>query len=128
MKSILPYLLLALSLSFVKCNAQQSLPFDKTKVVKASELNFAFSDKRGIEANNEMTYVVEQNLRILTAYKNGVQKWKSDVIAQCGEPKVGKAEIRFIKLEGEKINVVFGKHSFADVFVATGKIECLGSD
>jgi hypothetical protein len=127
MKRTLSYLSLLLTLSFTKCEAQHS-PFDKTRIAKTKELNFAFSDKRGIETANGMTFVVEQNMKVLTAYKNGVQQWKTDVIANCGEPAVGKAEIRYIKLEGDKINVVFGKHSFAYVSVLMGKVECLGSD
>jgi hypothetical protein len=115
-------------MSFIECNAQQSSPFNKTQIVKACEVNFAFSDKRGIETDNGMTFLEKQNLKVLTAYKNGVQQWEADVIAKCGEPKVGKTEIRFIKMEGDKIYVVFAKHSFANVLVATGKVECLGSD
>lgn len=128
MKRTFLYLLLGLSLSFIQCNTQQSPSLDKTQIIKASELNFAFSDKRGIEADNGMIYLVEPNMKVLTAYKDGVQRWKADIIAKCGEPMVGKAEIRFIKLNGDKINVVFGKHSYAVVSIATGNVVCSGSD
>jgi hypothetical protein len=122
------YLLTLLIWSLTKCNTQQLSPFDKSKVVKASELNFAFSNMRGLTTDSGMTFLVEQNMKELTAYKTGKLQWKANIIAKCGEPKVGKAEIRFIKIDGNKINVVFGKHSFASVLVANGNVECLGSD
>lgn len=94
-------------MSFFACNAQQSVPFDKTKIDTASELNFAFSDKRGIELANGIIVLVEQNMKVLTACKNGVRKWKANIIAKCGEPYVGEPEIRFIKIDGDKINCCF---------------------
>ena len=121
-------LTVVLSMLFIRCNAQEFPQIDRTKMTKTHEINFAYSDKRGIEASEGTIYLVEQNLKVLTAYRNGIVKWKADIIAKCGELRVGKPEIRFIRLNEDHIFVVFGKHSYADVFISNGKVMCTGSD
>lgn len=122
-----------LILSFVSfvfnvSHSQQALPYDVNKVSKNRELNFAGTDKRGIEVEKGVVYCVEKDLKILTTYEDGKLKWKADIIGICGEPAVGRPEIRYIRLDNDKIYVVFGKHSFAYVYRSDGKIDYLGAD
>jgi len=46
----------------------------------------------------------------------------------CGNPSVGKPEIRHIKFEIDKLLVTYGKHSFAKVDIVSGKTKFLGAD
>ncbi|MEO8405693.1 MAG: hypothetical protein ABI480_13890 [Chitinophagaceae bacterium] len=103
--------------------SQQVSPYDTSKVSKNTELNFAFTYKRGIEAKKGLVYYVENDLRTITAYVNGKVNWKIDIIKVCGPPGVGKPEIRYINLKGNMIIVVFGKHDHANVNTANGEVE-----
>jgi len=124
--SLLIFLLVIASLN--DGYSQQNLPYDTLKISSAQELNFAFTYKRGIETTGGIIYYVEKDLRTLAAYEKGKLKWKTDIIKGCGERVIGIPEIRFIKLENDKIYIVFGKHSFADVHRSDGKLNCLGAD
>jgi len=108
-----------------------SLPngFGQTSVQKNpnSTLNLAVSKQREI-TNDEIIYRVEPDNQTLSAHENKKLKWKTNIIEVCGKPEVGKAEIRIIKLNGEKIQVIFGKHNFAEVQIETGKTKFLGAD
>jgi len=102
--------------------------FDKRQISQKSELNLSFESKfRGI-IKNDVIYYVEKDMQTLSAYYNGKPKWKTNIIAICGKPYIGKPEIRVIKLKTDKMFVVFGKHSFAEVDLSTGKTKYLGSD
>jgi hypothetical protein len=122
------YFIVILCIGITRVFAQQPMRYDVNKVSKAGELNFSKTDKRGIEAANGMIYIVDKNLKVLRAYQNGKIKWESDIITFCGIPAVGKSEIRYLKLDGNKILLTFGKHNNAKVNIADGKVECLGSD
>ena len=108
--------------------AQEIVHYDKNKVSKETELNIAFTGKRGIESKKGIIYYVEEDKKTLTAYSRGEIKWKTNIIATCGEPEVGKPEIRYFKLEKGIIKVIFGKHNFAEIDIRDGKTECAGSD
>ena len=114
--------LLTTSISF----AQKKL-YDEKKVTKKTELNLAFSKFRGIE-NNETVYFIENDNQTLSAYKNGKLKWKTNVIKVCGKPKVGEPKIRYIKINEKVIKVTFGKHSWAEVDAESGKTKFIGAD
>ncbi|HEV7423937.1 MAG TPA: hypothetical protein VGO21_01980 [Candidatus Paceibacterota bacterium] len=122
------FIIVILCTSFIKGFSQQSIPYDTNAISKAKELNFSSTQKRGIETPDGMIYVVGKNLKVLTAYEHGKIKWQSDIIISCGMPSVGKPEIRYLKLDGNKIYLTFGKHDYAKVNTADGKVECLGSD
>jgi hypothetical protein len=122
------FTLVILCLLLVRGFSQQPMPYDLGKISKASELNFSNTDKLGIEAPDGLIYVVDKNLQVLNAYQHGKIKWQSDIIKSCGMPTIGKPEIRYIKLDGIKIMLTFGKHNYANVHIADGKVECLGSD
>jgi hypothetical protein len=107
---------------------QDSITYDKNKVSFATELNFAITDNRGIESKAGIIYYVEKDMQTLTAYENDKIKWRINIILICGKPTVGQPEIRFVKLDNDKLNVTFGKHSFANVAIADGKTIYLGSD
>jgi hypothetical protein len=108
--------------------SQQVSPYDTGKVSKNTELNFAFTYKRGIEAKKGLVYYVENDLRTITSYVNGKVKWKADIIKICGLPGVGKPEIRYINLKRNIILVVFGKHNYANVNIDNGDVEDQGAD
>jgi uncharacterized membrane-anchored protein len=116
--TILTFFLTQLSL------AQQ---YNSKLISKDSELNFTTTEKRGIE-KNKIIYYVEKDLQTVYAYKNDKIIWQTNVISICGEPKVGKPEIRYIKYNKTKLIVVFGKHDFAEIDISNGKTIFLGSD
>lgn len=101
---------------------------DNSKVTTEKELNFAFTEKRGIKADNGIVYFVEKDGQILTAYENKKVKWTVDILKICPKPTRGKPEIRYIKLTTDKIEITFGKHNFASVDILDGKVKCLGAD
>lgn len=74
------------------------------------------------------SYLLGKDKQTLSFYKKGKLKWKVNVIKACGIPKVGKPEVRETKLNGNIITVTFGKHSFAEVKIENGEVNCLGSD
>lgn len=103
-------------------------PVDVSKISTDKELNFAFTDKREIKTNNGIIYVVEKDGQTLTAYDKTNIKWTVNIIKTCGQPKVGKSEIRYVKLTKDKIQITFGKHDFASVDIDDGKVKYLGAD
>jgi hypothetical protein len=101
---------------------------NKNLTSKKLDLNLSLEPKmRGIESDN-VIYYIEKDMQTLSAYINGKLKWETNIISVCGKPGVGKSEIRVIKLRVDKLSVVFGKHSFAEVDINTGKTEYIGSD
>lgn len=122
------FIIVILCASFIKGFSQQSMSYDTNTISKARELNFSSTQKRGIETPDGTIYVVGKNLKVLAAYQHGKIKWQSDIIISCGMPSVGQPEIRYLKLDGDKIYLRFGKHTYAKVNIADGKVECLGSD
>jgi hypothetical protein len=115
--------------SFYLYSCGQKTPhYDKTLVLKATEINFAFSDKRGIEAASGIIYLVEKNMQTLTAYQNDTILWKANILENYPPPLVGKPEIRFIRLDTNYVFVTFGKHCFANVDISNGSIKYLGCD
>lgn len=119
---------LLIYLFYLSTHVKQTLPYNINKISKNRELNFAFTDKRGIESKNGIIYYVENNLQVLSAYKQGKLKWRTNIIMELGNPAVGAAEIRYIELNGDEIFVVFGKHNFASVHIADGRVKDLGAD
>jgi hypothetical protein len=108
--------------------AQNPSSFIKNKISTDIELNFAQTDKRGIEAKTGIVYYVEKDMQTVTAYENGKIKWQTNIITTCGIPAVGQPAIRYIKLDNGKISVTFGKHSFASIDTSSGKTTYLGAD
>ena len=102
--------------------------YDDRLISTEKELNFAFTDKRGLMADNGLVYFVDKKGQVLTAYENNKVKWTADILGSCHKPAVGKPEIRYIKLTVDKIEVTFGKHDFASVDIVDGKVKCLGAD
>jgi hypothetical protein len=82
---------------------------------------------RGIKSK-KVIYFVENDLQTISAYKNGKLDWKTNVISVCGKPTSGKSEIRYIKLEENKLLITYGKHSYAEVNTENGKAKFLGED
>lgn len=118
--------LLLVSGFFMRASAQSST-LDRSKVVKQNQIFILSSKSRGIEATDGRVYFVESNNRVVAAYENGQLRWRSDIIAKCGKPAVGKAEIRHIKIDGDKVFVNFGKSSSASINRADGKVTFLGT-
>ena len=101
---------------------------NKNLISKKLDLNLYLEPKmRGIESDN-VIYYIEKDMQTLSAYTNRKLKWKTNIISVCGKPSIGKSEIRVIKLRVDKLSVVYGKHSFAEVDINTGKTEYIGTD
>ncbi|MFI5187838.1 MAG: hypothetical protein ACHQF0_13990 [Chitinophagales bacterium] len=126
-KKNLLFLILLIS-SFVASYSQEALLYDTSKISKNKELNFFFTDKRGIEGKNGLVYLVKKDLRTVSAYQYGKVKWTVDVIAICGYPSIGKPEIRYIRLDAKRIYVVFGKHDSAEVALSNRQVNHRGTD
>jgi len=117
---------LLLLIVFVQTSFSQS--YDVNLISKKSELNLSFEPKmRGIESNS-IIYYIEKDFQTLSAYENGKLKWQTNIISVCGKPSVGKSEIRVVKPKTDKLFIVFGKHSFAEVDISNGKTTFWGSD
>jgi hypothetical protein len=76
----------------------------------------------------KIIYYVEKDLETISAYKNNTIIWQTNVVSVCGKPKVGKPEIRYIRLNKDKLHVVIGKHNYAEIDIINGKIEFTGAD
>ena len=109
-------------------SAQDKTAYDKSKTSTDTELDFAFTDKRGIESKNGIIYYVEKDKKTLTAYENEKIKWQTNIIEICGQPAVGQPEIRYVKLDNDTLSIVFGKHSLVSVDISNGKTTYLGAD
>jgi hypothetical protein len=129
--SIETLFVILLVLTLVSCSKPK---YDERLVTTEKELNFAFTDKRGIKDENGIIYVINQDYKKLIAYADNEVKWTAEVLKICeddvpGKPEmIGKPEIRYLKLTTDKIHIVYGKHSFASVDIRDGKVSCLGSD
>ncbi len=108
--------------------AQDTITYDRSKISTKTELNFAFTNARGIESKTGTIYYVERDKKTLTAYEKGKFKWQINIINICGEPAIGPSEIRYLKLDNDTIRVAFGKHSFVNIEISKGKTTCLGAD
>ena len=103
-------------------------------VTTDKELNFAYTDKRGIKDENGIVYIISQDYKKLIAYDHNEVKWTADILKICEDDRpwkpgmIGKPEIRYLKLKEDKIHIVYGKHSFASVDIIDGRVNCLGSD
>ena len=102
---------------------------DTNKISTETELNFSKTEKRGIQSREGLIYFVDSDYQTLIAFDTEKNlKWKVNIIEKCGEPAVGKPEIRYFKLNENVIEIVFGKHDFANVDLETGKVTYLGAD
>jgi hypothetical protein len=101
--------------------------YNANLISKDTELNFAFTKMRGIERNN-VIYYVEKDLQTVSAYKNNKLLWQTNVVSVCEKSVVGKPDIRYLRYEINRLFIICGKHSFAEVDTANGKTKLLGSD
>jgi hypothetical protein len=72
--------------------------------------------------------VKEDDRTIIARGKDGKAVWEADVIKTAGIPVVGQPVVRALHLKDGKLTAVFGKHSFADFDLTTGKVLGAGSD
>jgi hypothetical protein len=54
--------------------------------------------------------------------------WQADVIKLAGAPGVGKPVVRHLSIKKGRVTAVYGKHSFAELDLHTGKLISSGSD
>ena len=54
--------------------------------------------------------------------------WQTNVIKSAGPPGVGKPAVRHLSIKAGRVTAVYGKHSFAEFELATGKLLATGSD
>lgn len=64
---------------------------------------------------------------ILLLHDSKVAK-EFEIIKKCGEAFVGSSEIRSLKEDAKTLQIIYGKHSSAEIVLVTGEIRCLGSD
>lgn len=100
--------------------------YDVNLISKNKELNFFETKMRGFE-HDKIIYFIERDLQTVSAYKNTKLIWQTNVISVCGKPSIGESEIRYIKYESNKLFIIFGKHSFAEIDI-NGKTTFIGSD
>jgi len=122
MKTNFLFLLLALGYSAAAQNRQ---PFSPLLITSKKTIDFHDSEKRGIACKSGMVYYVEQDLQTITAYKAGKVIWRRNVVNKCGLPFEMTPGIRYISLDPRKLFIVYGKHHYTEISVATGKIRCL---
>ncbi len=60
--------------------------------------------------------------------REGKVLWEVDVIKQAGAPAVGQPVVRHISVKDAKVTAAYGKHSFADFDLKTGRLLSAGSD
>jgi hypothetical protein len=60
--------------------------------------------------------------------ERGKVAWQADVIKLAGAPGVGKPAVRSLSVKNGRVTAVYGKHSFADFDIRTGKLLSSGSD
>jgi hypothetical protein len=82
------------------------------------------------DPKTENIFYVESNGRRLVAFKkDGTIIWSVDLLeATKVAPKSGQPVIRQLKLSEDLLQVVFGKHDFAEVQINSGKTKYVGSD
>ena len=81
------------------------------------------------DEKSKVTVGVKEDDRTLSARdKDGKVLWEVDVIKKAGAPAVGKPVVRDLALKDGKVTAVYGKHSFADFDLKTGKLLASGSD
>jgi hypothetical protein len=72
---------------------------------------------------------VSDDGRVVTATDAaGRVAWAVDVIEKAGAPFVGEPTIRHLSVVDGEIAVTYGKHSFANFEIKTGKLLSSGSD
>lgn len=90
------------------------------------------SAKKRLSVNDEKVGIsvgVKDDDRTLVAKdKQGKVLWEVDVIKKAGAPAVGQPVIRRLTLKDDKVTAVYGKHSFADFDLKSGKLLASGSD
>ena len=81
------------------------------------------------DASSGTSLYLDDSAQILTAEsRDGKTLWSANVIKECGVPAVGEPKVRSVSVQMGKVNVVFGKHSFATVDLKSGRIEYQGAD
>ena len=108
--------------------AQELKTFDKELLTNENKLNLLSSNKRGIETEKKEIYILENDNQTVSAYKNGILEWQFNASLECGKLNERKLNVRFIEIRKDKLFVTYGKHSFAEFNLKTGKTKCLGSD
>lgn len=102
--------------------------FSNLSFGQESNVPKGFTKVKGLEYTGKITFYHNKKTNSILALQNKKVKWQYDIISFCGKPTLGKSEIREIgfgyKNNGQKLRVVYGQYSFADIEVETGKIYC----
>jgi hypothetical protein len=113
---------------FIKIINILFLVFQITFAQTIETIPIGFVKLEGIEYAGKITFYLEKKTQTKLAYQNGKVKWKKEVTKVCGQPIVGKSEIREIRIQKNYLKIVYRKHSFAEIEVQTGKVICEGQD
>lgn len=85
-----------------------------------------FSRVMFLQGQNNLGFVqILRDVKLDSHANNGDFSWSENILKTCGVPVVGEPMIRDVTIEGVKARVVYGKHSYAEVDLATGEIICL---
>jgi hypothetical protein len=96
---------------------------------QAAKKDFKFGKPSAKDAKTGVTVAVQDDDRTLVAKDDkGKTLWTADVIKLAGAPGVGQPVVRHLSLKDSKVTAVYGKHSFADFDLKTGKLLSSGSD
>jgi hypothetical protein len=120
-RNLLIFLILTLAFT---CSYGQSTQ----RVSSDTAIDFTVSKLRGLKGDGDVVYMLEQDNQTLTANRQSIALWTVNVINQCGEPATGNSVVRYICLQADKLQIVFGKHSHAKINIYTGELTCEGDD
>ena len=124
---LISLLVLMLGIGYQRCSSE-TYPYNSELITWQTEINLAFTDKRGILSSNGTVYLVSpEDASEVIAYRNSKILWRVNGSRQCGLGAIHQA-VRHLKLTPDKLEVVYGKHSFLSIDCNTGQVTCLGSD
>ncbi|MDU0371722.1 hypothetical protein ACFPAF_15060 [Hymenobacter endophyticus] len=119
---------LIIVLSNVSCQQHPPCPYNLKLITKETEINFASTDKRGImSADGTIYFVPDSDKSVIIACRDNKVIWRVNASSECGLATIHQA-VRYLKLTSNKLEAVYGKHSFLSIKRSTGQVTCEGSD
>lgn len=80
------------------------------------------------EATGVAVQVKADNRTVVVTDKDGKALWEVDVIQSAGPPVIGQPMVRHLSLKDGKVRAIYGKNSYADFDLTTGKLLASGSE
>lgn len=82
----------------------------------------------GMDNAGELVVVIENDKQSISAYEGENRIWTLNVIEELGVPDVGSAEVKALRMDGEFVYILYGKHSWAKAGIKTGNLIYIGAD